>query len=270
MLFRPADNAKRMNVSAKRMGMPEIPEELFLEGLTRLVQTDKDWIPTKDGSALYLRPFMFATDDFVGVRPSENYSFIIFCCPVNSYYPKPIRVKVEQKYVRASDGMAGFAKAAGNYGISMLPAIEAKKLGYDQIIWTDGKTHNHVEESGTTNLFFVVDDKIILTPALDGNILEGITRDSCLKILAKEGYKIEERKIGIDEVIGYAKEGRLSDCFGTGTAAIIAKIAAIGFDGVDYELPAAETRKVSNEIYAKIYGIQTGKVADEFGWTVRV
>jgi branched-chain amino acid aminotransferase len=152
----------------------------------------------------------------------------------------------------------------------MLPAIEAKKLGYDQIIWTDGKTHNHVEESGTTNLFFVVDDKIILTPALDGNILEGITRDSCLKILAKEGYKIEERKIGIDEVIGYAKEGRLSDCFGTGTAAIIAKIAAIGFDGVDYELPAAETRKVSNEIYAKIYGIQTGKVADEFGWTVRV
>lgn len=270
MLFRPADNAKRMNVSARRMGMPEIPEELFLDGLKQLVQTDKDWIPTKDGSALYLRPFMFATDDFVGVRPSVNYSFIIFCCPVNSYYPKPIKVKVEQKYVRASDGMAGFAKAAGNYGISMLPAIEAKKLGYDQIIWTDGKTHNHVEESGTTNLFFVVDDKTILTPSLDGNILEGITRDSCLKILAKEGYKIEERKISIDEVITYAKNGRLTDCFGTGTAAIIAKIAAIGFDSIDYELPAAETRKVSNELYAKIYGIQTGKVADDFGWTVKL
>lgn len=269
-LFRPYDNIKRLNLSASRMGMPEIPEELFYEGLKSLVDLDRNWIPTKAGSALYIRPFMFATDDFVGVRPSSNYSFIIFCCPVNSYYPKPIKVKVEQKYVRASEGMAGYAKAAGNYGISMLPSIEAKKAGYDQIIWTDGRTHEHVEESGTTNLFFVVDDKTVLTPELDGNILNGITRDSCIKLLKKEGYTVEERKVSIKEVIALAKEGKLTDCFGTGTAAIIAKIAAIGYEGVDYELPAAESRKVSNWLYDQIYGIQTSLVADTFNWIVKI
>jgi branched-chain amino acid aminotransferase len=269
-LFRPLENFKRFNVSATRMGMPEITEELFMNGLKELINLDKNWIPTKDGSALYIRPFMFATDDFVGVRPSSNYSFIIFCCPVNSYYPKPIKVKVEQKYVRASDGMAGYAKAAGNYGISMLPSMEAKKLGYDQIIWTDGKTHEHVEESGTTNLFFVVDDELILTPALDGNILQGITRDSCIKLLQKEGYLVEERQISIKEIIALAKEGRLTDCFGTGTAAIIAKIEAIGYEGIDYVLPEADQRKVSNWLYSTIYGIQTSKVEDSFNWTVKV
>ena len=213
---------------------------------------------------------MFATDDFVGVRPSSNYSFIIFCCPVNSYYPKPIKVRVEQKFVRASEGMAGYAKAAGNYGISMLPSSEAKKQGYDQIIWTDGRTHEYVEESGTTNLFFVVDDSLILTPELDGNILEGITRDSCIKLLEKEGYSVEQRKVSIKEIISFAKEGRLTDCFGTGTAAIIAKIAAIGYDGVDYTLPEAESRKVSNWLYNTIYGIQTSKVTDSFGWIEKV
>jgi branched-chain amino acid aminotransferase len=269
-LFRPLENFKRLNLSAARMGMPQIPEEIFMGGLKNLVSLDRDWIPTKEGSALYLRPFMFATDDFVGVRPSSNYSFIIFCCPVNSYYPKPIRVKVEQKYVRASDGMAGFAKAAGNYGISMLPSMEAKKQGYDQIIWTDGRTHEHVEESGTTNLFFVIEDKLILTPALDGNILEGITRDSCLQLLRKEGYSVEERKISIKEIIAYAKEGKLSDCFGTGTAAIIAKIAAIGFEGIDYELPPAEIRTVSNWLFKTIYGIQTSTIKDEFNWIEKI
>jgi branched-chain amino acid aminotransferase len=265
-LFRPMENIKRLNKSAVRMGMPEIPEELFYEGLKQLVSLDRNWIPTKDGSALYLRPFMFATDDFVGVRPSINYSFIIFCCPVNSYYPKPIKVKVEKKYVRASDGMAGYAKAAGNYGISMLPTMEAKKEGYDQIIWTDGRSHNHVEESGTTNLFFVINDELILTPKPDGNILEGITRDSCLQLLRKEGYKIEERNISISEIIEAAKNKQLTDAFGTGTAAIIAKIAAIGLDGTDYELPEAENRKVSNWLYNNIYQIQTGKIADPFSW----
>lgn len=270
LLFRPLDNIKRLNKSAIRMGMPEIPEELFLEGLKQLVDLDKDWIPTKEGSALYLRPFMFATDDFVGVRPSLTYSFIIFCCPVNSYYPKPIRVKVEKKYVRASDGMAGFAKAAGNYGISMLPSMEAKKLGYDQIVWTDGRSHSHVEESGTTNLFFVMEDKLVLTPRIDGNILEGITRDSCIKLLKQEGYEVQERDISIDEIIEAAKAGKLSDAFGTGTAAIIAKIAAIGFDGFDYELPAAEGRKISNWLYNTLYGIQTGRGQDPFSWVVPV
>lgn len=269
-LFRPLDNIKRLNKSAIRMGMPEIPEELFLEGLSQLVSLDRNWIPTKEGSALYLRPFMFATDDFVGVRPSLNYSFIIFCCPVNSYYPKPIKVKVEKNYVRASNGMAGFAKAAGNYGISMLPTTEAKLQGYDQIIWTDGKSHKYVEESGTTNLFFVMKDQLVLTPKIDGNILEGITRDSCIKLLKLAGYQVEERNISIDEIIATAKSGELTDVFGTGTAAIIAKIAAIGLDGVDYELPDSEKRKVSNWLFKTIYNIQTGKEKDPFNWITLV
>jgi branched-chain amino acid aminotransferase len=270
LLFRPMDNIIRLNESAVRMGMPEIPEELFMEGLSTLVSLEKDWIPTKEGSALYLRPFMFATDDFVGVRPSNNYSFIIFCCPVNSYYPKPIKVLVEEKFVRASDGMAGFAKAAGNYGISMLPTMEAKKKGYDQIIWTDGRTHEHVEESGTTNLFFIINDDTVWTPALDGNILRGVTRDSCIKLLKQRGLKIEERKISISEVIEAAKSGAMTDCFGTGTAAIIAKIAGIGYKGVDYMLPESENRVISNWIYKTMYGIQTGNHQDDFNWVVNL
>ncbi|MCA0426847.1 MAG: branched-chain amino acid aminotransferase [Bacteroidetes bacterium] len=270
LLFRPMDNIKRLNESAVRMGMPEIPEELFMEGLKQLVSLDRDWIPTKEGSALYIRPFMFATDDFVGVRPSNNYSFIIFGCPVNSYYPKPINVLVEENFVRASDGMAGFAKAAGNYGISMLPTMEAKKKGYDQIIWTDGRSHQHVEESGTTNLFFVVNDTTVWTPALDGNILRGITRDSCIQLLKKRGLTVEERKVSVTEIIEAAKAGTLSDCFGTGTAAIIAKIAGIGYQGQDFMLPDPEKRDVSNWLYATIYGIQTGKLTDDFGWVVAV
>lgn len=270
LLFRPKDNARRLNISASRMGMPEVPEELFMAGLTELIKLDQNWIPTKDGSSLYIRPFIFATDDFVGVRPSENYSFIIFCCPVNSYYPLPIKVKVEEKYVRSSTGMAGFAKAAGNYGISMLPSREAKKEGYDQIIWTDSSHHEFVEESGTTNLFFVVDDKLVLTPELDGNILEGITRDSCIKLLKAKGYEVQERKISIKEIVEYSKAGRLTDCFGSGTAAIIAKIAAFGYQGTDYVLPEADKRVVSNYLYKELYGIQTGKSEDLFNWSYKL
>jgi branched-chain amino acid aminotransferase len=269
-LFRPLENHKRLNKSALRMGMPEIPEELFMLGLQTLIDIDQQWIPTKEGSSLYVRPFMFATDDFVGVRPSSNYSFMIFCCPVNSYYPLPIKVLVEEHFVRASEGMAGYAKAAGNYGISMLPTALAKQKGYDQIIWTDGKQHEYVEESGTTNLFFVIDDKTVLTPQLDGNILNGITRDTCIQLLKQKGLEVQERKISIKEVIEAAKEGKLTDCFGTGTAAIIAKIAAIGYKGQDYVLPNAEQRFVSNWLYQQIYGIQTGKVEDPNNWVAAI
>jgi branched-chain amino acid aminotransferase len=269
-LFRPLENHKRLNKSAVRMGMPEIPEDLFMLGLKTLIDIDQQWIPTKEGSALYVRPFMFATDDFVGVRPSSNYSFMIFCCPVNSYYPMPIKVLVEEHFVRASEGMAGYAKAAGNYGISMLPTALAKQKGYDQIIWTDGKQHEYVEESGTTNLFFVIDDKTVWTPQLDGNILNGITRDTCIQLLKEKGLRIEERKISIKEVIEAAKQGKLTDCFGTGTAAIIAKIAAIGYKGEDYILPDAEQRFVSNWLYQQIYGIQTGKVEDTHHWVAAI
>lgn len=269
-LFRPLENHKRFNLSAERMGMPTISEELFLTGLLELVKLDQNWIPTKEASALYLRPFMFATDDFIGVRPSNNYSFMIFCCPVSSYYPKPIKVRVEEKYVRAFDGMAGFAKAAGNYGISMLPTMNAKKDGFDQIIWTDGREHKYVEESGTTNLFFVLEEKTILTPALDGNILNGITRDSCIKLLGDAGYEVLEQHVSMEKIYTYYKEGKLSDAFGTGTAAIIARFESISYKGETLTLPEISTRKISNWLHQQIIDIQTSKTEDKFGWVMKV
>lgn len=268
-LFRPMENWNRLNFSAHRMGMAPLPADLFMEGLKTLVDIDQNWIPTKPGSALYIRPFMFATDDFVGVRPAKQFKFVIFTCPVNAYYPKPIRVLVEQKYVRAFHGGVGNAKTAGNYGISMLPTAEANQKGFDQIIWTDGNEHKYVEESGTMNIFFAMGKKVI-TPKLDGTILAGITRDSCIKLLQDEGYTVEERKVSIDEVIEAHKNGTLTDAFGTGTAAIIAKIASFNHNGVEYTLPAPEEREVSNYLYKTLYGIQTGTIADKHNWVDKV
>ncbi len=268
-LFRPVENIERMNLSAKRMAMPELPEEIFIEGLKQLVKIDEQWIPTKIGSALYLRPFMFATDDYVGVRPSKNFTFIIFTCPVNSYYPKPINVIVEEKYVRAFNGGVGFVKAAGNYGASMLPTFEAQQKGYDQIIWTDGREHEYVEESGTTNLFFVIGDTV-LTPNIDGTILQGITRKSCIQVLKDRGFKVEERKISMKEIAEAYDKGILKDAFGTGTAAIIAKIAGINYKGKDLILPPVEEREVSNLLYNTLGGIYTSQVEDKFGWIMKI
>ncbi len=264
-LFRPKDNMKRLNQSAKRMGMAELPEEIFMEGLNRLIAIDSDWIPTKAGSSLYIRPYMFATDEFVGVRPAKHFKFVIFTCPVNAYYPKPIRVIVEEKYVRAFEGGVGATKAAGNYGISMLPTAEANQKGFDQIIWTDGREHKHIEESGTMNVFFVIGDKIV-TPELDGTILAGVTRDSCIKLLQTKGYSVEERKVSVDEIVDAANKGELKDAFGTGTAAIVAKIAAINYKGTEYTLPNPDEREVSNYLYKTLGEIQTGLIPDHFNW----
>lgn len=269
LLFRPLDNWQRFNKSAARMCMPEIPQELFMEGLRQLVLLDRDWIPSGEGSGLYLRPFMFATDDFIGVRPSSNFSFMIFACPVNAYYSKPLKVKVAEKYVRSFDGAAGFAKAAGNYGISMLPTKEAQKQGYDQIIWMDGREFKYVEESGTMNLFFDVNGKI-LTPELDGNILDGVTRKSCIALLQSEGYTVEEKKVSIDEIIDAQKKGTLRDAFGTGTAATIAPIITIGYKDKDYELPPVAERKVCNFLKKSLEEIKNARMADKFGWMMQV
>ena len=268
-LFRPKDNIKRLNQSANRMAMAELPEEIFMEGLKQLISIDKNWIPTKSGSSLYIRPYMFATDEFVGVRPAKHFKFVIFTCPVNAYYPKPIRVVVEEKYVRAFDGGVGATKAAGNYGISMLPTHEANKKGFDQIIWTDGREHKYIEESGTMNVFFVIGDKVI-TPVLDGTILAGVTRNSCIKLLQSKGYTVEERKISVDEIVDASEKGELKDAFGTGTAAIVAKIAAINYKGVDYTLPNPEEREVSNYLYKTLGEIQTGLIPDDFNWIEKV
>ena len=268
-LFRPKDNIKRLNQSANRMAMAELPEEIFMEGLKQLIAIDSDWIPTKSGSSLYIRPYMFATDEFVGVRPAKHFKFVIFTCPVNAYYPKPIRVVVEEKYVRAFDGGVGATKAAGNYGISMLPTYEANKKGFDQIIWTDGREHKYIEESGTMNVFFVIGDKVI-TPVLDGTILAGVTRNSCIKLLQSKGYTVEERKISVDEIVDAANKGELKDAFGTGTAAIVAKIAAINYKGVEYTLPNPEEREVSNYLYKTLGEIQTGLIPDDFNWIEKI
>ncbi len=268
-LFRPKDNIKRLNQSANRMAMAELPEEIFMEGLKQLISIDKNWIPTKSGSSLYIRPYMFATDEFVGVRPAKHFKFVIFTCPVNAYYPKPIRVVVEEKYVRAFDGGVGATKAAGNYGISMLPTHEANKKGFDQIIWTDGREHKYIEESGTMNVFFVIGDKVI-TPVLDGTILAGVTRNSCIKLLQSKGYTVEERKISVDEIVDASEKGELKDAFGTGTAAIVAKIAAINYKGVEYTLPNPEEREVSNYLYKTLGEIQTGLIPDDFNWIEKV
>lgn len=268
-LFRPKDNMKRLNQSAKRMGMAELPEEIFMEGLKQLIALDSNWIPTKAGSSLYIRPYMFATDEFVGVRPAKHFKFVIFTCPVNAYYPKPIRVIVEEKYVRAFDGGVGATKAAGNYGISMLPTAEANQKGFDQIIWTDGREHKYIEESGTMNVFFVLGNKVV-TPELDGNILAGVTRDSCIKLLQAKGYTVEERKISVNEIVDAAKTGELKDAFGTGTAAIIAKIAGINYKNVEYTLPNPDEREVSNYLYKVLGEIQTGLAPDQFNWIEKV
>jgi branched-chain amino acid aminotransferase len=264
-IFRPLENLHRLNLSAQRMCMPQISEHLFIDGLKALVRTDRNWIPVKEGSALYLRPFMFATDDFVGVRSSNNFTFIIFSCPVNSYYTKPLRVKIANRYVRAWDGGAGFAKAAGNYGISMLPTKEAQAEGFDQLIWMDGREFKHVEESGTMNVFFVVGDKVI-TPQLDGCILDGVTRKSCIQLLKAKGVAVEERKITIDELIAAHGRGELTEAFGTGTAASVADIKSIHYEGLDYELPLSENRIHSNYLRDTLDGIKTSRLPDTYGW----
>ncbi|MDX5347354.1 MAG: branched-chain amino acid aminotransferase [Hymenobacteraceae bacterium] len=269
VLFRPLDNFKRLNKSAVRMCMPELPEEIFMQGLTQLLQLDNKWVPPTSGCALYLRPFMFATDDFIGVRPSSRYKFIIFSCPVNKYYAAPLRVKIEQQYVRSVEGGAGFAKAAGNYGAALYPAKLAQENGYHQLIWTDAYEHKYIEESGTMNIMFVIGDKLI-TPALSTSILAGITRDSVLTLARDWGMTVEERKVSIDEVIEAQQNGTLKEAFGVGTAATIAPIQVIGYKDQDYELPEIETREFSNKVAHELEQIRTGQAPDPYGWIYKV
>ena len=235
-LFRPLDNWARLNASAERMCMPTVPEELFMQGLRELLKRDAGWVPTGAGSSLYIRPFMFATDGFIGVRPSEEYRFVIFTCPVGLYYNKPLRVRFEQKYVRSAEGGAGFAKNAGNYGAAMYPTKLAQQEGYNQLIWTDASEHRYVEESGTMNAIFVIDGRVV-TPALSTSILDGVTRRSVLALAHDMGLPVEERKVSSREIMEALAAGKLEEAFGAGTAATIAPISVIGYEGHDYELP---------------------------------
>lgn len=269
LLFRPEMHARRLNNSARRICMPDFPEDLFVEALHQLVSLDRDWIPTNEGSALYIRPFMFANDEFIGVRPSNSYKFIIFTCPVGPYYPKPVRLWVEQKFVRAVKGGTGEAKAAGNYGGALYPAKMAQERGFDQVMWMDAHDFKFIQEVGTMNIFFVIGDKIV-TPATDGAILKGITRDSILTILRDKGYTVEERAVTIDEIVEAYKAGQLKGAFGAGTAAVVSHVEAIGFGDLVMELPPMEEREVGEMVKAEINGIRAGLIEDKYGWIVPV
>ncbi|WP_375417093.1 branched-chain amino acid aminotransferase [uncultured Hymenobacter sp.] len=268
-LFRPLDNWSRLNASAERMCMPPLPEEVFMNGLSQLIKLDAGWVPTAPGSALYIRPFMFATDGFIGVRPSDTYRFMIFTCPVGLYYNKPLRVRFEQKYVRSAEGGTGYAKAAGNYGGAMMPSKLAQAEGYHQLLWTDASEHQYVEESGTMNVVFVLNGRLV-TPALSSSILDGITRRSVLQLARDLGVAVEERKVSSLEIMEALAAGQLQEAFGVGTAATIAPIATISFEGHDYHLPATGPDALSRRIGAALDAIRAGQASDEHGWMVRV
>jgi branched-chain amino acid aminotransferase len=269
LLFRPEENMKRMNRSAVRMCMPEIPIDLFKEGLTELMRLDSAWVPPSEDASLYIRPFMFATDEYIGVKPSDTYRFMIFTCPVHGYYTEPLRVKIETEYTRAADGGVGYAKAAGNYAASLYPAKLGQEQGYHQLVWTDGVEHKYIEESGTMNIMFVIGDKLI-TPSTSQTILSGITRDSVITLAKDWGMTVEERRISVDEIIMAAGDGSLKEAFGAGTAATIAQIAVIGHNGTDFELPEVKTREFSNKVYDHLSELKRGNAEDKFNWVYRL
>lgn len=269
LLFRPFDNWKRLNISALRMVMPEIPEEIFMEGLLKLVDLDREWVPDNAQGSMYIRPFMFATDDFIGVRPSEKYRFAIFTCPVGPYYSKPLKVKVEEQYSRAAQGGVGFTKCAGNYGGAMYPTKIAQAEGYDQVLWTDPATHTLVEETGTTNFFAVFDDKIV-TPNLHDTMLAGITRDSVIQVLKGMGQIVEERPLTVSELKQSATEGKLKEMFITGTAATMISIEGFGHHGEYFDVMANGDSSTSAAVKANLDGIRHGTIADDRNWVMQV
>lgn len=269
LVFRALDNWSRLNISAERMCMPQVPEELFMEGLSTLIGLDQNWIPKAEGSSLYIRPFLFSADEYIGIRPSDDFTFMIILSPVGPYYSTPVKVKIETHFTRATEGGTGYAKAGGNYGGAIYPAKLAQDQGYHQLLWTDGKTHEFIEESGTMNVMFVINDTLI-TPALSDSILAGITRDSVLKLATQWGMKVEERKVSVDEILRAARQGTLQEAFGAGTAATIAHIELIGFEGKDYYLPPIAERKFANRVYNELEGIKRGERPDPFGWLTKV
>lgn len=270
LVFRADANWARLNESAERMCMPSIPEEIFMEGLIQLLEIDRGWVPNAKGSSLYIRPFMFATDDYIGVKPSDTYKFIIFTCPVGHYYSKPVSVKVETEFTRATEGGTGAAKTAGNYAASLYPALKAQKSGYDQLLWTDGKSHSKIEESGTMNVMFKINGTIITAPVNSGTILKGITRNSVLQLAKDWDQPVEERFLTVAELENALIEGTVDEAFGTGTAATIAHIERINVNGKDYILPSKTSEAFSNKVLAELDGIKYGSISDPHQWIIKI
>jgi len=268
-IFRPFDNFKRFNISAERMCMPPVPEEIFMEGMRKLIELDKNWIPSLGEHSLYIRPFMFSSDPVIGVKPSESYKFMILLSPTGPYYAAPMKIYVEEKYTRAAPGGVGFAKNAGNYGGSMLATAMAKKQGYDQVLWTDAFEHKYLQEVGTMNVFFIIGNKAV-TPSLeDGTILAGVTRDSAIVVLKEMGLEVVETKISIDELIDAHKSGQLHEVFGTGTAATISMIKELRYK--DYVMHFdTDKSAVALELKTRLNAIRDGIAPDTHGWMYKI
>ena len=269
-IFRPEANWRRMNVSAERMDMPSIPEDIFVGGLKQLIKMDAAWVPGGAEGSLYIRPFMLGTEAFVGVKTSSTYKFLIITSPAGAYYNKPVKLYVHDEFIRAVKGGIGFTKAAGNYGASMYPTHRVKEMGYDQILWLDAIEKKYVQEIGTMNVFFVIDG-VAITPSLDdGTILAGVTRDSIITLLKEHNIPVEERKLSIDEIIDAAKAGKLKEAFGSGTAASMSMISELTYQGTKYDLPAIEEWTIAPKIKKHLDDIRYGRVEDKYGWLVKV
>lgn len=265
-IFRPEKHLERMNKSLDRMCMPAIPKDLWFSMLQALIETDEAWVPSTDGASLYVRPIVFASEARLGVNVADEYKFIILTSPVGPYQAKPYRLKVEDYYVRTTEGGTGFAKCAGNYGGAFYPTQRARAEGFDQVLWTDHKEHQYIDEVGMMNIMFVLNGKLV-TPQLSSAILDGITRDSILTIARDlPSFSIEERRISLDEIITGFEEGALTEAFGTGTAAVVAPIALINIRGKEYQVPVPGPTSLQQIVKKKLNNIRLGLEPDPFGW----
>ncbi|MBJ6726610.1 branched-chain amino acid aminotransferase [Geomesophilobacter sediminis] len=272
VLFRPEMNARRFNHSAERLCMPTIPEEDFVAGIEQLVRLEKEWIPSAEGTSLYIRPAMIAVEPVIGVKPSDHYYFYVILSPVGAYYSqgfKPTKIMVEDKYVRATPGGTGEAKTGGNYANSLKAGLEAKKKGFDQVLWLDGVERRYIEEVGAMNMFFAYGDTIVTAP-LEGTILNGITRDSVLTLAKKLGLKIEERRIDVNDLFKDIRDGKITEAFGSGTAAVVTPVGLLGYRGETATVADGGVGKITQTLYDTLTGIQTGKIPDTFGWIRKV
>jgi branched-chain amino acid aminotransferase len=268
LLFRPLENCKRLNRSAERLVIPQIPEETFMNGLKELLKLDEAWIPTNEGSSLYIRPFMFASGNGFHASPANEYKFMICTAPSGAYFAGEVKVLIEEKYARAANGGVGFAKAGGNYAAQFYPTQLAMEKGYNQVIWTDDNTHEYIEEAGAMNIFVRIDDTLITSPTSD-RILDGVTRKSIIQLAKDLKINVEERKISVSEVVVAAQSGSLKEMFGTGTAAVISPISGFGYQEKDYDLPVLE-KPFAALLKKTITDIQTNKSEDPYGWRIKL
>ena len=272
-LFRPDQNIARMNRSGERLCIPHIPEDMFLTALKTLIKLDQEWVPNDPNSSLYIRPFAFATDPHIGVHASHTYQFAIITCPVGSYYAEginPVRIMIESDDVRAVRGGTGYTKCGGNYAASIRAGEEAAKKGYSQVLWLDGVHRKYIEEVGAMNVMFKINGRIITPALVNGSVLPGITRKSCIELARSWGYEVEERRISIDELIEAAESGTLEEAWGTGTAAVVSPVGEIEYKRKDYTVTGFKIGEVTQRLYDTLTGIQWGKIKDTRGWTVKV